>query len=100
MESVKIVINSCYGGFSLSRDGLQRYRELKGIQYPDYNDSRDIPRTCSTLVQVVQELGRNSWGNSACLVVSELPKGTRYIIKEYDGMESIITEDMIQWEVA
>jgi hypothetical protein len=27
----KIVINSCYGGFSLSEKGIKRYAELKGI---------------------------------------------------------------------
>ena len=28
----KVVINNCYGGFSLSKEGMQRYCEIKGIQ--------------------------------------------------------------------
>lgn len=28
---MKIVINNCYGGFSLSEEGVRRYAEIKGI---------------------------------------------------------------------
>jgi hypothetical protein len=28
---MKVVINNCYGGFSLSKEGVQRYCEIKGI---------------------------------------------------------------------
>lgn len=30
---MKVVINSCYGGFSLSKEGMKRYCEIKGIPY-------------------------------------------------------------------
>lgn len=34
----KIVINKCYGGFSLSDAGMRRYAEIKGIKiYPEPN---------------------------------------------------------------
>ena len=33
---MKIVINSCFGGFSLSEAGIRKYAELKGLAlYPD-----------------------------------------------------------------
>jgi hypothetical protein len=33
---MKVVINSCYGGFSLSQEGVMRYAEIKGITlYPE-----------------------------------------------------------------
>jgi hypothetical protein len=35
----KIVINGCYGGFSVSDDGMARYAELKGLPfYAEKND--------------------------------------------------------------
>ena len=34
----KIVLNSCYGGFSISEAGMLRYAEIKGITlYPEPN---------------------------------------------------------------
>lgn len=37
---MKIVINSCYGGFSLSPKGERRYLELKGLQSYFYKQSK------------------------------------------------------------
>lgn len=37
---MKIVINSCYGGFSLSPKGEQRYLELKGLDSYFYKQSK------------------------------------------------------------
>jgi hypothetical protein len=35
---MKVVINSCYGGFGLSDEAILRYAELKGIKlYPEIN---------------------------------------------------------------
>lgn len=33
METTKIVINCCYGGFGLSEEGMRRYAELKGLPF-------------------------------------------------------------------
>ena len=37
---MKVVYNSCYGGFSLSHDGIMRYAELKGIKIYPFVDAR------------------------------------------------------------
>ena len=35
----KVVINACYGGFSLSEAGIRRYAELKGLTlYPEKDE--------------------------------------------------------------
>lgn len=36
----KIVYNACFGGFSLSHDGIMRYAELKGIKLYPFVDGR------------------------------------------------------------
>jgi len=43
----KIVINSCYGGFSLSVEGMKRYAEIKGL--PLYIEGNDFYPTFWTI---------------------------------------------------
>jgi hypothetical protein len=111
----KIVYNSCYGGFSLSKKAIQRYSDLAGLglvfkedgMWPYWADSngdhwscREISRSDPFLVQVVEELGEEADGDCARLVIGKLPAGTLYRIDEYDGSESVITQDDNQWIVA
>ena len=137
---MKIIINSCYGGFSLSPKGEQRYLELKGqksyfykqseynwqngkteftridniddvpglffycttydqgASIPDYPEdifhSRDLKRSDPILVQVVEELGPESFGKCAELEIVDIDKGRWFKIDEYDGYESIQYRDI------
>ncbi len=78
---MKVVINKCYGGFSLSE---KAFKEL-GLEGPyDYLE-RHNPR----LVDVVERLGKESWGGCAELKVVEIPDDVEYDIGEYDGVEWI-----------
>jgi len=38
---MKIVINTCFGGFGLSNEGIMHYAKLKGIEVYAYNDDID-----------------------------------------------------------
>ena len=40
-KTKKVVINGCYGGFSLSHAAMMRYAELKGIKLYGYVPKRD-----------------------------------------------------------
>lgn len=137
---MKIVINSCYGGFSLSPKGTKRYLELNGqnayfykqskysyrdgikefiridnIEYvpdlffyctthdqgkvisgdlKDCFHSSDIKRNDPALVQVVEELGKESFGECAYLEVVDIEKGRWFKINEYDGLETIQYRDI------
>jgi len=62
--------------------------------------SRDFDRTDPILVQVVEELGSKADGSCAELTIETLEKGTLYRINEYDGYESIETNNDITWSVA
>lgn len=127
---MKMVINSCYGGFGLSYRAVMRYAKLKGITlYPWIDDisrkvygekatidnpeiikhystspvaengegwgdgayfsERDIERTDPILVQVVEELGKDSFGRYAELRVVDIPDGVEWELDDYDGIETI-----------
>ena len=92
----KIVYNVCFGGFGISQAAWERYVELGGKAESGW----DIERTDPILVQVVEEMGKSASGSFADLRIADLPAGTKYRIDEYDGLESIETEEDIKWSVA
>ena len=85
---MKVVINNCYGGFSLSDAGIARYLEFKGIEVPDKSFyDRDIPRDDAVLIRVVEELGDAANGFAADLKIVDIPDDVDWEIEEYDGNE-------------
>jgi hypothetical protein len=60
----------------------------------------DLERTDPVLVEVVEELGDKANGMCAKLRITEIDAGTLYRIDEYDGLESIETNDDIDWKIA
>jgi len=70
------------------------------VQNEMFISTYDIPRHDPELVQVVEELGEAANGSCARLVIEELDPGTRYRITEYDGYESVETDDSVDWSVA
>ncbi len=105
---MKIVINKCYGGFSISKEaGLymasrgsaQAQSELYsslGYNWFGYGYSTDkfpiqYSRTDPLLVEAVEKLGSDkASGSSAKLKVVEIPDDVDWEIDEYDGMEKVI----------
>ena len=84
---MKVVINNCYGGFSLSDAGIARYIELKGAELTDNFYDRDIPRDDPILIQVFEELGDAANGSCADLKIVDIPDDVEWQIEEYDGNE-------------
>ena len=82
----RIVINDCYGGFGLSDKATKRYKELAGIEDPEFYD-RSIPRDDPYLVKIVREMGSAANGRCANLKIVEVPADVNWIIEEYDGVE-------------
>lgn len=83
---MKIVYNTCYGGFSLSEKALDECakRGLEIDSDPDYSY-----RSHPVLVEVVQALGEGADGSCARLDLQDWEDGVPYIITEYDGIESV-----------
>ena len=103
---MKIVINSDYGGFSLSNWAIETYADRKGIKLKkekttcgitlytnvDTNEdfgSWDIERNDPVLVKIVEELGGKSFGFAANLKIVEIPDDVNWEVVDYDGMEHI-----------
>ena len=91
---MKIVVNKCYGAFSLSREQALAYgiSELDLYDGGDgkfkYCDVDDIDRTDPRLIEVVEMSLPSAW--AANLKVVEIPDDAFYRIEEYDGNEYII----------
>lgn len=82
---MKIVINECYGGFSLSDDACM----VLGCHSYDYteHEMRNDPR----LVEIVEDLGHDAGGSFAELEVVEIPdSATDWVIFDYDGAETLL----------
>ena len=82
---MKIVINECYGGFGFSNEAVEILGE-------EYKDKWDIKRDDPKVIALIEEMGSEFVSDKfACLVVVEVPEeATDYMIREYDGYESVI----------
>lgn len=102
---MKIVINSDYGGYSLSDMAILKYAELKGIVLvkdveassewisafflPDgsYFDEFDIARNDVYLVQTLELLGEHAQGARSELKIVEIPDDVEWQVEYNDGLE-------------
>ena len=112
---MKVVINTDFGGFGLSKNAFEMLLQRKGIEYEvvkgktfgferesfyhkghanddkyylsdyDFYDNR----ADEDLVAVVEELGEAANGHAANLKVVEIPNGIEWYIQEYDGREHV-----------
>jgi len=96
----KIVYNTCYGGFGLSKEAIARYWEIRGEIPSDDWYAYEVNRGDPILVQVVEELGKDANDGFSKLAIRELEPGTQYRIDEYDGYESVMTIDDYEWSIA
>ena len=109
----KIVINACFGGFSLSlaatkwlankgnKEAIERLEDPSS--YIEYEGEKsfmgfrpDLARHDALLVECVEALGEKASGSCAKLIIETI-EGNRYRIDEYDGAEGIETPESIAW---
>ena len=94
---MKIAINKCYSGFSVSK---AVYQEL-GIRYTNYgcldnkdfgitNDNYFAWRSNPRLIAAIEKLGeKESSGNLAKIKVVDVPDDIEWSIDDYDGFETV-----------
>jgi hypothetical protein len=90
---MKVVINSCYGGFSLSKEAY----DFIGINWDGYGFRFSNDRTNDALIRCVEELGDKASGIHSKLKVITIPDDIEWFIDEYDGLESV-HEDHRVWD--
>jgi len=93
---MKVVINACHGGFGLSKEAENKYKELAGISNPNFY-SRSIARDDEHLITVVEQMGSKACGGYADLKIMEIPDDVDWYIEEYDGKEWVAEKHRI-WE--
>ena len=85
----KVVINTCFGGFGLSKLAEATIAERKGIKVEDVH-YYDLERDDADLVAVVEGLGsEKASGRYSRLKVVEIPDDIVWFVEEYDGSEHI-----------
>lgn len=89
---MKVVINSCFGGFHLSEKaldfmGITDEEERYDFEFCWECDRRSDPR----LIAVVEALGEEAAndGTYTHLKIVEIPDDIDWYISEYDGWESV-----------
>lgn len=80
---MKVVINKCLGGYSLSKEA---YKFLN-IPWDGYGFEFMKDRSNPALVKCVEALGDKASGCFAELKVVEIPDDVEWEIDEYDGVE-------------
>ena len=106
----KLVINTCYGGFGLSDEGLKLYAKYKNYFVREIEDkyfsgveicpndkfedkdlvhSFGIVRDDPDLIRVVEELSVLAGDNYSDLKIIEIPDDVVWELNDYDGREWI-----------
>jgi hypothetical protein len=90
---MKVVINRCYGGFSLS----EKAYDCLGIPWDGYGYGVfSADRSNPKLVACVEALGKEADGQLAKLKIVDIPDGINWEIVEHDGMERVV-ERHLSW---
>lgn len=94
---MKIVVNRCFGGFSVSE---AVYKELglrwSGYGYPNnklldlVSDNPEAYRADPRLIAAIEKVGiEQAGGDFASLEIVEIPDDVVWEIDEYDGKETV-----------
>lgn len=85
---MKVVINKCFGGYSVSKEVYERM----GKEWDGYGYAFEGDRTNPDLIAVIEEIGsERASGTCAELRIIDIPENaTDWELDEYDGAEDII----------
>lgn len=81
---MKIVINTCFGGFGLSIEAKAWLKE-RGLESKNWTEERNNP----LVVECVETLKEKADGSFSELKIVEIPDDVKWHIAEYDGHEHV-----------
>ena len=83
-----MVINTCYGGFSLSDEAYELYCDLTGQKSGEIYVT-DIRRDDPMLIKTIEILGEKANDSFSKLKVVDIPDEVEWVLQEVDGAEWI-----------
>jgi len=110
---MKVVINTCFGGFGLSDPAFEEFLTRKGIAWEKQEDKYGFgmhhyaaghvgdtdhylssfemlnDRADADLVAVVEQFGKEADTKHSELKIVEIPDDVEWFIVEYDGLEHV-----------
>lgn len=95
---MRIVLNRCYGGFSLSLKALEYLGFTKivegchemGLKSTDpFGPNLEEERTNPKLIECIEKLGEEAWGTHATLEIFTIPDDLDFYISDNHGFEYV-----------
>lgn len=100
---IQMVLNTCYGGFRLSKRAIARLKELgmtytlprltketdDNFEYRNFTSKLEQDRTNPLLIQIIKELGPEASGECSDLKIVEYDYDPMDHITYHDGKESL-----------
>jgi hypothetical protein len=89
----KILLNRCYGGFSLSKAAKNQYKTATQhvSRPPHWYMDQDVRRDDPVLIEIVEKMGLDkASGSFAKLAIIEIPDDVPvdgWTVQDYDGVE-------------
>ena len=94
----KVAYNSCYGGYNFSDEALEWFNKEFGTDFDSTYRMSELPRHDSRIIQCIEELGADADAECASLMIETI-ESPMYFIEEYDGSETVMVPDSIDWTI-
>lgn len=84
---MKVLINSCFGGFGFSDEFIKTYHDQTGCLVNSYDVNF---RTANDVIELFEKMG-SEWSSDdfAEIKLVEIPDDVEWHISDYDGVETI-----------
>ena len=88
---MKILVNTCYGGFTFNDDFVKALPKFEGLDEIDIRYG-NFKRNDINIIKSVEDFGiENVSGSYSSIKIVEIPEeSTDWTINEYDGTETVI----------